>query len=135
MREFKFRAWETISKEMFYQVRCGGIFDGEASVPTTWNGSDWVHLMGGEYTKVMQYTGEHDDNDIDIYEGDIVLCKDYNEDEYTSLVSYDGGAFTVDVINYDYDRTAIGWGIESGIESINVIGNKYENPELLLEVK
>lgn len=131
MREFKFRAWETISKKMFHQVRCGGMFDGEASAPTTWNGSDWVHLTGGEYTEVMQYTGEHDDNGIEIYEGDIVLCKDYNDDEYTSLISYNSGAFTVDVNNYDYNQTTIGWGMEYDIESIKVIGNIYNNPELL----
>ena len=80
---------------------------------------------------IGQYTGEHDDNGVEIYEGDIVLCKDYNEDEYTSTIRYNDGAFTVDVSNYDYDQTAIGWAIESDIESIKVIGNKYDNPELL----
>ena len=80
---------------------------------------------------VGQYTGEQDWDGVEIYEGDIVKCKDYNEDEYTSLIEYDNSAFVVDVNNDDYDRTALGWGIESDIESTKVIGTKYDNPELL----
>ena len=40
MREFKFRAWE--GKKMYYQVRCGGVFDDMATAPTTWANTFWI---------------------------------------------------------------------------------------------
>ena len=121
-REFRFRAWETVSKEMFYQVRCGGMFDNMATVPTTWNGSDWIHLIGGEYTKVMQYTGLIDKVDNEIYEGDIIKTIDgimeirYMKDSFQCI---DCKGRNHRLLNYIYSGYII------------VIGNKYENPELL----
>lgn len=135
-REFKFRAWETISKEMFYQVRCGGMFEGEATSPTVWGGNSWFNLIGGEFTKVMQYTGLKDKNEKEIYEGDIVKAtlqgsmsefpteEDLQEEVYTGEVYFDNG-YNVKTNSYCPSLT------NYCMQSIEIIGNKYDNPELL----
>lgn len=73
MQDLEFRAYEF--GNMYYQVRVGGMFDGIATSPTTWTGSDWVNLTGGEHTKVMQYINQRDKNDNKIFEDDLVMYK------------------------------------------------------------
>lgn len=80
---------------------------------------------------VGQYTGLKDKNETEIYEGDILKCVDLNGDEYTTAVSFDGGAFAVDSTGCDYDYTAIGWAMEFDIDECWVIGNIHDNPERL----
>lgn len=128
-REIKFRAWETTSKEMFYQVRCGGMFDNIATAPTTWNGSDWVHLTGGEFTEVMQYIGIVDKNGKEIYEGDIVNIDAFGaEEDGYFLVKFENESaryiLSGDRLVYDFDNI---YGNEC-----EIIGNIYENPQLLV---
>ena len=132
MREIKFRGKSTdarYSEEQYYNKWVYGQLiqrSGEFYVLTNYGNELLV-----DEDSVGQYTGEQDCDGVEIYEGDIVICKDYDEHEYTSLIKFESGAFTVEVTNCDYDQTSIGWGIESDIESARVIGRKYDNPELL----
>lgn len=82
-----------------------------------------------------QYTGLHDKNGKEIYEGDIVLldCYNYEEPAFDGKfkVIYDvekGMWLFVDLENKDRDFT---FGeIRSYYKAeIEVIGNKYDNPE------
>ncbi|WP_442773994.1 YopX family protein [Lactococcus hircilactis] len=75
---------------------------------------------------IMQSTGLHDKNGVEIYEGDIVeLADDF------AVVKFDSGAFVIDYQNLDTEFELI-YSIEVPIE---VIGNIYENHELLEAAK
>lgn len=80
---------------------------------------------------VGQSTGHLDEENTEIYEGDIVRCIDMMGEEYISKIEYRDGAFIVDVNSCDYDFSAIGWAIDTDIEEIHVIGNIHDNPDLL----
>lgn len=80
---------------------------------------------------VSQSTGHLDEENTEIYEGDIVRCIDMMGEEYISKIECRDGAFIVDVNSCDYDFSAIGWAIDTDIEEIYVIGNIFDNPELL----
>lgn len=75
----------------------------------------------------MQWTGLVDKNGVEIYEGDI--CKF----DTIKFESYEAEHGLVGAVNYShgqlvFDKT---WGFFVVRSSVEVIGNIYENPELL----
>jgi uncharacterized phage protein (TIGR01671 family) len=71
--------------------------------------------------EVVQYTGLKDYNGKEIYEGDIVRCQ-YTEDR---------GPRFVDVVEWSNCEFKIGTYGLGEIEAEEIIGNIYENPELI----
>jgi uncharacterized phage protein (TIGR01671 family) len=121
MREIKFRAWDE-ERKYFIELGIGHtplFFNHEGKLK-----SDYGCI------KIMQYTGLKDKNGKEIYEGDIVKWNQYflgskkaEEIELkTSTVYWHNGAW---VLSEDK-----GWNA-SIYNNIEVIGNIYENPELL----
>jgi uncharacterized phage protein (TIGR01671 family) len=96
-----------------------------------------------EEVDVMMSTGMKDVNDKEIYEGDIVRCTVYDN---KSMGGYYGGLVEAEgVVEYDFEKAAfVVEGItlsilveeeEDARTYLEVLGNKYENPELLEKIK
>lgn len=82
---------------------------------------------------VMLFTGFKDDNEVEIYEGDILLITYCGDDvSHQAVIKYDGNALCINAKGRDYDCTTVVWAFENwGIEHVKVIGNIYENKGLL----
>lgn len=129
MRNIKFRAWnghEMImprdkSYYQHYMSFCGCIIQKSSEGMECFGGGDRWRVVGD--LSLMQFTGLTDINGVEIYEGDIVrlfgfICCIKWEDSDASFMA---------VERHD------SWA-ESGQEFSNnctVIGNIYQNPELL----
>ena len=94
----------------------------------------WIEIQYG------QFTGLKDEDDIDIYEGDIIefsydmFVGNFDTFVAKGVVVFDEGAFYVELFENKRttkDESYLLYNIN--VDSIKVIGNKYENPELLEE--
>ena len=120
MREIKFRAWDKENKEMLdikdlHWDDCTREF----SIRTTMY-SDYFDV---EDMILMQYTGLKDKNRKEIYEGDIVKSYYYIDTTNGEQERYHQKEVKFNEISCEYNINAF--------ENLEVIGNIYENPELL----
>ena len=106
MRELKFRAW---NGEKMRGIEKNDFFSIRS------DGMVSMNLPSQYEPKLMQYTGLKDSHGVDIYEADVVCIAGYGEYivEFPFIELYDAAP-----------ENDIG----------NIIGNIYENPELLEEV-
>lgn len=85
---------------------------------------------------IGQFTGLHDKNGKEIYEGDILMCIGERNDnkgrKYYRKVLFDNGAFGMTVPEYKC-ISALCNHVVNGKLNWEVIGNIYDNPELLEE--
>lgn len=122
MRKMKFRAWHKSANEMLYEERAGDCFR-------------W--LNEGQPVEIMQFTGLHDKKGKEIWEGDILEVRRVG----VGRVVY--GNYSIGRDDWGVEHITPGFSLEwpgepdgghTGIDNKNrfeIIGNIYENPELL----
>lgn len=126
----KFRAWDRTKNEMNYRVMVGNCDtdDENWTCPIIWDEEreKWVHF--DDYECIMQSTGFKDLNGIEIFEGDIV---DYKGRE--AVVKWHGSyaSFIYRFVDGLQERVSEWDPLFLAYYHFEIIGNIYENPELL----
>ncbi len=127
MKQIKFRAWDTIDKQMRY-------FDLMDIHCCKWHFSKWKDSEGTACElddkvrypdELMMFTGLKDKTGKEIYEGDVCRNGDWEADAL-------GWAERVEKVVYEEEEGSFrGWNpCEQGLKC-EVIGNIHENPELM----
>ena len=118
----RFRAWMKQYEKMDNDIGEMYFEDGEFK----YIGDDVHYKRLPEHVILMQSTRIKDRNSVEIFEGDIVkMAKDvYSEPTYYEVVRHRGGAYRLESKQH---------GCELWLRhtDCDVVGNVYENPELL----
>lgn len=116
MREIKFRAWDgAIMLDSGFSINPHG---------HAYN----IREEHSPHFKLMQYTGIKDKNGVEIYEGDILNCVD--DHGLTSIEKVEYSEYGFEPFTNQTGDLADCYS-EFNYDSFEVIGNIYENPELL----
>lgn len=129
----KFRAWHKTWEEMGKVKRIR--FDDEGNITTIFvRGKTSGSNAYFKDVELMQSTGLKDKNGQEIFERDIVQFEDcYTETDFlyvnTGIVEWSQGSFTIT------NRYSVEMGdlLDGEFLDVTIIGNVYENPELLEE--
>ena len=125
MRTIKFRAWIENEQKMIYDIVDIWERDGDGEY-----GDCFGEVIENGYP-VMQFTGLKDKNKKEIYEGDIVKIDDTDEvinwvRGEIAVVEWKPAKFIIKCLNDEKNTLT-----EDFNDVLEVIGNKFENPELL----
>lgn len=128
MRDIKFRAWDKALKRWTnYSI------DDDLLMFYDKHAECWETDREGERFILCQYTGLKNINGEEIYEGDIVKAVSFSKWIGVAKYSDENQAFIFDDLDKKYrgKSTVFMNQFDDGFE---ILGNIYENPELLEEV-
>lgn len=154
MREIKFRCWNTgrrMKKGMYSWEEMIESLDTEFNARKSLFAPfiNTPEFKAGQWIKLMQYTGLKDKNGKDIYEGDIIdevyecdcdfaghKCYEKSKDglhHYHSKIIFKKGAFCLKGIGKNDEPEYEGDPLFeiAELDNVEVIGNIYENSELI----
>lgn len=114
MREIKFRVWDAENKIFLNPIDCTQLVIRPLSGKVT-DGATTPNV------ELLQYTGLKDRNGVEIYEWDILE----DDGEYWEVQFFEGAFWVVAL-----QGTAVA-ELLSENDYMDIIGNRYENPELL----
>ena len=124
----KFKVWDSGRGEftgehgIFYISESGELFDG-------WDGEEPIPV-DKKYLAVFSI-GQHNENGVEIYEGDIIKTPGSGGNIFTVEKGLDTIVRRVDVAVWSYRMSERIMTNRNGSLQCEIIGNKYENPELL----
>src|SRR5690625_939284 len=96
-----------------------------------WTDSGWVEV---HKKSVGQYAGQKDEIGTEAYEGDIVHLSNDEGIDYNAVIIFMDGCFCA-VDGTEEDHAFRRDGLMRFDLHVNIIGNNYDNPELLEESK
>jgi len=132
MKEIKFRAWDNSDKIMYKEIQLGIRFD-DGSV---YHFEDFFMPPQGDYHDwvLMQFTGLQDKNGVGIYEGDVIKIHYIGTPVVGSVEFYRTAGWILAYFKRKTGKEACEMGWHFSIEELReVIGNIYQNPELLTD--
>lgn len=125
MREIKFRYWDIDTKKMVHNFMLYS--DGKLCM---FEYNHTVEILNKGNYPLMQYVGEVDKNGKSIYEGDIIEYKDWRSKNKIVRDVVSSLSFTCYWLKHSiYDCSGGDYSLMP--EDCIVIGNIYENPELI----
>lgn len=146
MREIKFKAWDDKNKIMLNTDTPNLLIHFNGEINSFGKNGEINGVYFTNQVKLLQYTGLKDKNGKEIYEGDIVKYMNFIDDIYNEEIGL--CKFEQDECNFCIQRIVINnenYPVPTTIRTIylisnltysddvsyEVIGNIYENPELL----
>lgn len=128
-RPIKFRAYDYVEKHFVYFELFKGVNNHTPPIYKHAKLSEWE-----------QYTGLKDENGKEIYEGDIIYHKYYIKPELSVEQFEKEETFEVSIPDFfirlgSDNITNSPESIEEFVSHFKVIGNRFENPELLKRVE
>jgi len=131
--KIKFRVWDKVNNRMMMPEKFATIipvidFNGNLGIMDTYKNWHWYGIVPENEYELMLFTGYHDKNGKEIYKADIVLYdrnihKDIDTAKFKVVWAKD--RYVLQQIKHKYYINDVNW------ELVEVIGNIYENPELL----